>query len=130
MGNGFPRDAESHAAVLGNERRCQVDSAVEDERERTLGKLDEVPCHIRHLAHIALQTVGRVHEAEHRLGFGPLLESEDAAHGFLVGGIAADAPNCVGGVENEAAPTERLNGLSNIFCYFFLRHTQCFRIRW
>lgn len=48
-----------------------------------------------------------------------MLDFVNLCHGLRIGGVAADAPYRVGGVENDAAFIQNLDGILNIF---FLCH--------
>ena len=80
----------------------------------------------RHVHHIVVQVVGAVDEHDERLAVVALLEGIDAFHRLDVGGVTADAPHRVGGVEDESAVTQHLEALGDIgfhlrlgFLYFF-----------
>ena len=108
-------DAECHGAVVGDEVGCQVDRPVEDERGRFSGELEQVPRHIGHIAHIALQSCVAVDEAYHGLRIGSFFDFVDACHGLRIGGVASDSPHRVGGIEDYPTLFQHLYGVANIF---------------
>ena len=68
-----------------------------------LGEVDEIPGDVGDGVDVGADARDAVDEGEHGLVVGALLEGVDAADGLVGGGVAADAPDRVGGVKNEAA---------------------------
>ena len=111
-------DAHSDAAVFGDEVWGEVHGIVEDHRCRLRGQFHHVPCHLRHVAHIPLQTCVAVNEADECLRVVALLNLVNTCHCLRVGGVAADAPDSIGRVENHATSAHHLYCFLNIFFQF------------
>lgn len=118
---GFLGDAYADAAVGGNEVGGQVHGSVEHQRGGLDDAVDELPGHVGHLAHVALQAGVAVDEADECLGVVALLDAVHFGYGLGVGGIAAYAPHGVGGIEDDAALAQHLYGVLNIL---FLGHRE------
>ena len=97
------RYTKPDAAVLCNKAGSKACSPVENERERLVGKLNQIPGNIRHLPQVTLHPVGTVHKAYHRLAVLSLLQLEDALYRLLVARITANAPYRVRRVKDESA---------------------------
>ena len=102
FGERLAGDADANGTVVGNKVGGEVYGSVEDEGGGLLrGAVDELPGYLRHVAHVALQTGIAVDEADERLRVVALLDLIHSLHGLGIGGIAADAPHGVGGIEDH-----------------------------
>ena len=90
---GLGGDAQGYRTVVGYQVRSQVDGTVQNEGRRlgatVLQTVYQLPRHVRHLAHIALQAGIAVHQADERLRVVALLDVIHPAHGLGVRRVAA-----------------------------------------
>ena len=115
------RDAQGYRTIGGYEVWREIHRSVEDDGGWFHGQVEQVPCHRRHVADVALEARVAVDKADEGLGVVTVLNLVNFCHGFGVGGVAADAPNRVGGVKNHAAIPQDLDGVFNVF---FLCHNR------
>ena len=122
-GERLTGDAYGDGAVAGNKVRGEIDGSVEDKGGGTGvaadKAVDELPGYIGDMTDIALQTGIAVDKADEGLGVVALFDGVDTAHGIGIGGVAADTPHGVGGIENDSTAAHHLNGVSDIL---FLGH--------
>ena len=105
----FLCDADAGTAVFGYHVGSQPGHMVEDDRERLVAQLYHVPSDIGHVPHIALQTHIAIDQTDECLAVLAFLDFKHLSHGFLVGGIAADAPHRVGRVEDDNSRLQHFN---------------------
>jgi len=117
-GESLAGDAHGNAAIFGDEVRRQVHRVVEDHRRWLRGKFHHVPGHVRYIPHIALQACFTVDEADERFRVVALFDLIDARHRLGVCGIAADTPDGVGRVEDDATLAHHFHRFLNIFFQF------------
>ena len=126
LGEGFLRDAQGDAAVIGYEVGRQIDGSVEYQRRRLgvaiLQAVNELPGYIRDVTDIALQTGVAVDQTDECLRVVALLDVVHSFDGLGIGGIAADAPHRICGIEYHPTPAQYLYCILDIFfaCHAFL----------
>ena len=106
--------AYADAAVVGNQVFSQVFCAGIDDCQWLFAHLYQVEGDVWNFVDAALQFGGAVDEYEHGFRVGALFDVENAAYGCLVGGVAADSPNGVGGVEYDAAAAQYVKCVSDV----------------
>ena len=92
-----------------------------DDRHRLVIDLHELHGHGRDLPHVLRDHVQVGGQEDQRLGLAPPLDGEDLRDGFGVRGVAAQAPDGVGGIQDGAAGPEGLQGLGKDFIAFHSR---------
>lgn len=120
-------DAESYTTVLCQEIGSEIDSLVENDCSGLGSKVDDVPRHIGDVADIALQASRTIDQADEGFAVLALFDFKDLLDGLGVGGIAANAPDGVGGVQNGAALSQHFDGradilLAQLLAIGFLNH--------
>ena len=125
MREGLVGDADADGTVVGNEIGCQVNGSVENQRGGLVlvHAVDKLPGHVGHIAHIALQTGVAVDETDEGLGVVALLDVIHALHGLGIGGVAANTPYGVGGIEYHPTLAHHFDGVLDIL---FLCHTDIY----
>ena len=123
------RDAHAHGTVLRDGVPGEVPTVAGlpfhaglrvriNDRHRLVIDLHEVHRHGRNLPHVFRDHIQVGGEEDQRLGLAPPLDGIDLRHGFGVRGVAAQAPDGVGGIQDRAAGPEGLQGLGKDFIAF------------
>ena len=126
------RDAHAHGTVLRDGVPGEVPTVAGlpfhaglrvriNDRHRLVIDLHEVHRHGRNLPHVFRDHIQVGGEEDQRLGLAPPLDGIDLRHGFGVRGVAAQAPDGVGGIQDRAAGPEGLQGLGKDFIAFHSR---------
>ena len=119
------RDADAYAAIFGYEVFGQVDGTVQYHGRGLHGSIEQLPCHVGHIPHVALKPCVAVDKADKSLAVVAPLDVVDASDSFAVGRITAQSPHGVGGIEYHASLAQHLHGLAYVF---FSVHLLIFRI--
>ena len=121
VGEHLGGDAQPHTAVLCQEVGGEAGDAVEDDGRGAGGEVEDVPGHIGHVADVALQASRAVHETDEGLAVLASFDLKDLLYRLGVGGVATDAPDGVGGIENGASLLQHLDGSTEVLVAKFGR---------
>ena len=106
-------DADGDGAVLVDQLLRQVVGGLIDESGRPRDMREQVPCDQRDLFHVHWQPLHRVEQDDHALFLVALLDAVNPRDGLLVGGVAADTPHSISGIQNHLALFQQGNAFFN-----------------
>ncbi len=121
-GEGFAGDADAYGSVVRDEGRGEAAGVGVDDGGGFVGNVDEVEGDVGDVG-VGGDFTGVVKEDEHGFAVVAAFEGVDAADGVFVGGVAADAPDGVGGVEDDTAGAQDVARLADLGFEFVGHHT-------
>lgn len=113
-GENLAGKSYAYAAVVGEEVGGETAAVVVDDGEGRVGAVDELPRNVGDVLHMLFEASLGINEADEGLGVHALLYLIDAAHGFGIAGVAAEAPDGIGGVEDDSSFFHYAHGFAYI----------------
>ena len=92
--------ANARRAITGQNASIQTDDVRVDHRKRANVDVEKGLQSWMEVIDVTLEHIERINEDDEPLTCRPLLELQHPRDGCTIGSVAADAPDCVGGVED------------------------------